>query len=113
MKRLLILCVALSACAKTTNPVTNINDALQQDVAEIINYAQSNMEIDTDKQLLINGLKDCAARAGAMEQTCATVLEKCQIEQNKLKLERNGLFVIIIGLIGFILYRPIRKLFGL
>ena len=105
--------VLLSGCVKETSPATEINEGIQQSVAELTDYAKNNMVMDTDKQLLLQGAKDCAARADALTKTCNVSIEKCQAEKSKLKLERNGLAGIVLLLIGFIIYRPARKLFGL
>lgn len=99
----------LTACMHDENPVSEINDSIQQNVKDLIDYANNNMEIDSDNQFLIQGLKDCAGRADAMAKVCNISSDKCSVEKNKLKLERNGLFVFVLLLIGIILYKPIRK----
>lgn len=106
---LLTSTLLLGACARHAEPITEINDNLQQSATELIDYAQNNMEIDIDKQFLINGIKDCAARANAMTQTYAVSIDKCYINNSKLKLERNGLAVIIILLVLFIFKTPLKS----
>lgn len=117
-KWLLIITLCLTAllligCAREPNPITEINNGIQQSVNELVDYAENNMEIDTDKKFLIQGAKDCAARADAMTATYNVSMEKCASEKSKLKLERNGLFIVLLALVGFMIYKPIRKLFGL
>lgn len=99
----------LYGCARDPNPLTEINNGIQQNANEIIDYAKNNMAIDTDKQFLIEGIKDCAARADAMTKTYTVSMEKCATEQSKLKLERNGLFILVLILAGAMLYKSIRK----
>lgn len=111
--KIVILTILLSGCAKQPNPITEINNGIQHNVSELVDYANHNMQIDADKKLLLQGMQDCAARADAMTHTYEVSMEKCAAEKSKLKLERNGLFGILILLIGFIGYRPVRKLFGL
>ena len=111
MKAYIVLLFAflLSGCVKEHNPITEINQGIQQSTQELVGYAQNNMTIDTDKQMLIQGVKDCAARADAMTKTYEVSMEKCATEKSKLKLERNGLLVLVVLLAGMILYKPIRK----
>ena len=114
---LMILTVLLNGCAKEPNPVTEINNGIQQSVSDLVSYAQNNMIIDTDKQMLIQGAQDCAARADAMTKTYESSLETCHVNQSKLKLERDGLGLIIILLVLFMLRNPLKsigkKLLGL
>lgn len=114
---LLIFSVLLSGCTRHTNPITEINDGIQQSVSELVDYANNNMLMDADKKLLLEGAKDCAARADAMTKTYETSLTKCETEKNKLKLERNGLIGIIILLVLFMFRKPVKsivkKLLGL
>ena len=111
MKRLsvLFLILLLSGCAREPNPITEINNGIQQSAQELVDYAQNNMVIDTDKQMLIQAVKDCAARADAMTKTYEVSMEKCATEKSKLKLERNGLVAILILLVGFMFRESIRK----
>lgn len=106
---LLVTALFLMGCAKEVNPITEINNGIQQSVNDLVDYAYNNMEMDTDKQFLIQGAKDCAARADAMTSTYNVSMEKCATEKSKLKLERNGLGIILLVLVGFIIYKPIRK----
>lgn len=114
---LLILTVLLNGCARRPDPVTEINNGIQTSVNELVDYAHNNMTMDTDKQLLLQGVKDCAARADAMTKTYSATIEKCSAEKSKLKLERNTLFGVLVLLIGFMLRGSLktiaRKLFGL
>lgn len=106
---ILLLGLVFSGCARKTDPVTEINNGIQQSANELVDYAQNNMVIDTDKQMLIQGVKDCAARADAMTKTYEVSIEKCATEKSKLKLERNGLGVILILVVGFMFRGSIRK----
>lgn len=106
---ILVLTLLLSGCAREPNPITAINNGIQQSANELVDYAQNNMVIDTDKQMLIQGVKDCAARADAMTKTYEVSMEKCATEKSKLKLERNGLGVILILVVGFMFRGSIRK----
>lgn len=118
MKKFIILLpLFVCACAKQPNPITEINNGIQHNVSELVDYANNNMQIDADKKLLLQGMQDCAARADAMTHTYEVSMEKCATEKSKLKLERNGLFGILILLIGFMFRGALRtiarKLFGL
>ena len=119
MKRVFVafLLLVLTACARDPNPITEINNGIQQSIAELEDYAQNNMIIDADKKLLLQGAKDCAARADAMTSTYNVSIEKCSAEKAKLKLERNGLAGILLLLLFFIFRTQIKsvgkKLFGL
>lgn len=110
MKYLLICVLLLSACAKQTNPITEINNGIQQSVSDLVDYAQNNMVMDTDKQYLIQGAKDCAARADAMTKTYEASMATCQANQNKLKLERNGLALIIVLLVVFMFRSSLKSI---
>ena len=111
------LTLLLSGCAREPNPITEINNGIQQTANELVDYAKNNMVIDTDKQFLIQGVKDCAARADAMTKTYEASLDTCYANQSKLKLERNGLMLIIVLLVFFIFRSPLKsiakKFFGL
>ena len=100
----------LSGCAKTTDPITEINSGIQQSISELVDYANNNMVMDTDKQMLLNGAKDCAARADAMTHTYEVSIERCQANQDKLKLERNGLILIIVLLLFFMFRGSLKNL---
>lgn len=107
---LLILTVLLNGCARKADPVTAINDGIQNSVNELVDYASNNMTMDSDKQLLLQGAKDCAARADAMTKTYSATIEKCSAEKSKLKLERNGLFGIIILLLVVMFRSPLKSI---
>lgn len=109
----MFLLTTLCSCAHEPSPISEIDNGIQQSVAELEDYAVNNMDMDTDKQLLLQGAKDCAARASALAKVCVVSAEKCDTEKSKLKLERNGLFLLVIVLAAFILYRPLRKVLGL
>lgn len=111
--KIVILTVLLSGCARKADPITEINDGIQHSASELVDYAQNNMTMDTDKQLLLQGVKDCAARADAMTKAYTAKMDQCESEKSKLRLERNGLFGILLVLIGLMVYKPVRKLFGL
>ena len=96
--------VLLTGCAKQTDPVSVINDGLQQDVAQLIDYANNNMADDTDTKLLITGLKDCAARADAMTKQHETSIKQCQAETSKARAERNTLALVLILIVGIKLF---------
>lgn len=89
----------LTGCAKQPDPVTAINDQLQQDVAQLIDYANNNMGDDPDTMLLKTGLKDCAARADAATKQHETSIKQCQAETSKAKAERNTLALVLIGIV--------------
>lgn len=111
---ILFVLMLLGGCARhATSPATTINDGLQQDVAQLIDYANNNMADDPDIKLLKTGLKDCAARADAIVQTCNLDAEKCDAEKGKLRTERNALAVVLIFLLLYVAGRPIRKVLGL
>lgn len=89
----------LTGCAKQPDPVTAINDQLQQDVAQLIDYANNNMGDDPDTMLLKTGLKDCAARADAATKQHETSIKQCQAETSKARAERNTLALVLIGIV--------------
>lgn len=106
---LLLVGALLTGCTREPNPINEINDGIQQSVKDLSDYAQNNMVMDTDKQFLLQGAKDCAARADALAKNCKVSIEKCETEKSKLRLERNGLFGILLLLVGFMIYKPVRK----
>ena len=101
---IIIAIVVLAGCAKDPDPATTINDQLQQDVSQLINYANNNMADTTDIQLLKTGLKDCAARADAATKQHETSIKQCQAETSKARAERNTLAVILILLVAIKLF---------
>lgn len=107
MKHAIIaLALILAGCASKPDPITNINDDIQQGVAELVDYANNNMDMDADKQLLLQGVKDCAARADALTQTCTARIETCEAQTDRAKAERNTLALVLILLAA----NAIRKL---
>ena len=90
----------ITGCAKQPDPVTTINDQLQQDVAQLIDYANNNMGNDPDTELLKTGLKDCAARATAMDEQHKAQIATCQAETSKARAERNTLALVLILLVA-------------
>lgn len=105
MKKILpILAIILAGCAKQTDPVSDINDQLQQDVAQLIDYANNNMADDSDTRLLKTGLKDCAARADAATKQHETSIKQCQAETSKARAERNTLALVLILLVAIKLF---------
>ena len=103
-KLLLIVVLILAGCAKEPDPVTTINDQLQQDVAQLIDYANNNMGTDPDTELLKTGLKDCAARADAATKQHETSIKACQAETDKARAERNTLAIVLILLVAIKLF---------
>lgn len=100
---ILLLC----GCAKHTDPVTTINDDIQQGVAELVDYANNNMEMDADKQLLLSGSKECARKANALTEQHKTEISACEAKIDMAKAERNTL-AIILALAVFIKLFNIR-----
>lgn len=99
-----IIAIALAGCAKDPDPVADINTGIQENVQQLIDYANNNMEMDADKQLLIQGMKDCAGRADAMAQTCEASISKHQAETSKARAERNTLALVLILLVAIKLF---------
>ena len=100
------LALILAGCASKPEPITNINDDIQQGVAELVDYANNNMDIDADKKLLLEGAKNCAAKADALTQACTARIETCEAQTNKAKAERNTLALVLLLLAA----NAIRKL---
>lgn len=95
---IIMLCFALCGCAKQ-QPVSDINDDIQQGVIELVDYANNNMDMDSDKKLLLEGAKTCAAKANAMEKTCTESIRAYKIEASGWKLA-TVLVSIIAALLG-------------
>lgn len=89
----------IMGCAKQPDPVSTINTSLQQDVAQLIDYANNNMGNDPDTELLKTGLKDCAARADAMDKQHSAQIATCQAETGRVRAERNTLALILIAVV--------------
>jgi len=101
----LFVVMLLSGCSRqTTNPVSDINNGIQEDVAQLIDYANNNMDMDADKQMLLNGARDCAARANAMSKQCETSIATCEAKTKTAKAERNTLAAILILLVAIKLF---------
>ena len=47
----IFLVMLLAGCSRQS-PVSDINHDIQEDVAQLVDYANNNMEMDADKQLL-------------------------------------------------------------
>ena len=108
MKRVIILVVfttLISGCAKPT-PTENI---IGQHV-QLVDEALSNPTLSNEAK---GALKTCRAGLLSAQETYQAEISKCDAEKSKLKTERNGLFLVVVLLAGFMLYRPVRKLFGL
>lgn len=108
MKRVIILVVfttLISGCAKPT-PTENI---IGQHV-QLVDEALSDPTLSNEAK---GALKTCRAGLLSAQETHQAEISKCDAEKSKLKTERNGLFLVVLLLAGFMLYRPVRKLFGL
>ena len=81
----IFLVMLLAGCSRQS-PVSDINHDIQDDVAQLVDYANNNMVIDADKQLLINGARACASRANAMEKACTAQITACEKENTTWKL---------------------------
>ena len=100
----LVLALLLVGCAKHTDPVTSINNQLQQDVAQLIDYANNNMADDADTRLLKTGLKDCAARAEAVAKQAETSVKACEAKTDTVRAERNTLALVLALLVAVKLF---------
>lgn len=87
----------IAGCTKQPDPVSTINQGIQQDVAQLIDYANNNMGSDPDTELLKAGLKDCAARAGAMDEQHKAQIATCKAETGRVRAERNTIALILIA----------------
>ena len=101
---IIIAMVVLAGCAKDPDPVADINTGIQENAQQLIDYANNNMEMDADKQLLVQGVKDCAGRADALTQTCEATISKHQAETSKARTERNTLALVLILLVAIKLF---------
>lgn len=100
MKKFLVFVLLLAGCSNH-DPVSSINDGIQQEITELADYAQNNMEMDADKQLLLNGARHCAVRANDMAKTCKVVVSAYKKETAGWKLA-TVLVSIIAGLLGML-----------
>lgn len=98
---LLILTVLISGCAKTT-PTENI---IGQHV-QLVDEALSDPTLSNEAK---GALKTCRAGLLSAQQTHQAEISKCEAEKSKLKTERNGLFLAVLLLVGFMIYKPVRK----
>lgn len=103
--KFLLFLSLLNGCAKPT-PTENI---IGQHV-QLVDEALSDPALPNEAK---SALKTCRAGLLSAQETHQTEISKCDAEKSKLKTERNGLFLVVLLLAGFIIYRPIRKLFGL
>lgn len=97
---LCFLVMLLCGCSHST-PISDINDGIQNDVSELVDYANNNMVMDADKQLLLNGARQCAARANDMQKLCEEMVNSYKKETAGWKLATT-LMSIIAGLLGFL-----------
>lgn len=91
------LIMALAGCSRST-PTSEINQQIQDEVAQLVDYANNNMEMDADKQLLINGARHCAMRAGDLEKVCAQTVSAYRTETAAWKLATTLISIIAVFL---------------
>ena len=96
----LVLVALLAGCSRST-PVSDINNEIHTEVSELVDYAHNNMEMDADKQLLLNGARHCAARANDMARTCDQTIIAYRKETAGWK-SLTTLMSIIAALLGFL-----------
>ena len=89
----------LCGCAKQADPVASINDDIQLGVAELVDYANNNMTMDADKQLLLNGARDCASKANALTHQHEAQIKTCEAKTEKAVAERNTLALVLFLLV--------------
>lgn len=94
------LVMLLAGCSRST-PHADINHAIQTEVTELVDYANNNMEMDADKQLLLNGARHCASRANDMVHACDQTISAYRKETASWKLATT-LMSIIAGLLGYL-----------
>ena len=95
---IVMLCLWLAGCSRTT-PASEINNEIQHEVTELVDYAHNNMTMDSDKQLLLNGARHCASRANDLTRTCEQTISSYRKETAGWKLATT-LMTIVAGLIG-------------
>ena len=104
-KTAIIIALALLAgCARKADPVADINTGIQESAQQLIDYANNNMEMDTDKQLLVQGVKDCASRADALNTAHQASIQACESKTDKAKAERNALALVLVLLVAIKLF---------
>lgn len=106
----LALVFMLFGCAKTPDPIADINDNIQQGVGELADYANNNMDMDADKKLLLEGAKNCAAKAETLTKACQAQISQYKSEVVKAKTERNALALVLIVLAGLFIARSLKKI---
>lgn len=94
----ILVLALLSGCSRKT-PVSEINNGIQNEVTELVDYAHNNMIMDADKQLLLNGARHCAARANDMSKACDQTIYAYRKETAAWKLSTT-LVTIIAALLG-------------
>lgn len=94
--KIMILTFLLSGCAKSTPTETVIDNHVQL-VDDTIDYAQNNMDIDSDKQLLINALKTCKTGLLDTESSYKAEISTCKAEKEKWQIISLALFLLIAG----------------
>lgn len=96
----MFIVMSLAGCSRTT-PAAEINTEIQTEVAELVDYAKNNMDMDADKQLLLKGAQHCASRANDMERACELTVSAYRKEVAGWKLAAT-LMSIISGLLAFL-----------
>lgn len=89
----------MCGCAKHVDPVTDINNDIQQGVAELVDYANNNMVMDADTKLLVDGARACASKANALTHQHEAQIKTCNANTDKAVAERNMLALILILLV--------------
>lgn len=107
---IIALSLILAGCASKPDPVTDINDNIQQGVSELVDYANNNMDMDADKKLLLEGAKNCAAKAETLTKACQAQISQCQSEVSKAKTQRNALALVLVILAGLFVARSFKKI---
>lgn len=94
--KIMILTFLLSGCAKSTPTETVIDNHVQL-VNEVVDYANNNMELDADTQMLINALKTC--KTGLLDAKSAYdgEISTCKAKKEKWQIVSLALFLLIVG----------------